>query len=152
MDTVAADAPATPDALLEFMRLIWAVDHELQSISKRMLTRLGLTVPQRMALLLIGRTPGILASDLAELLYLHPGTISGVVGRLESAGLIVREGDAEDARRIRLTLTPDGQTANRRHEGTFEAAVRRVLVTASTRDLAATDRVLTQLASQLRSS
>jgi DNA-binding IclR family transcriptional regulator len=52
-----------------------------------------------MALLLIGRKRGILAGELAEVLHLHPATISGIVGRLERAGLIVREDDAEDARR-----------------------------------------------------
>ena len=150
--TDGTDAPGASDALLAFMRLIWAVDHELQSVSKRMHTRLGLTVPQRMALLLIGRTPGLLAGDLAELLHLHPGTVSGVVARLESAGLIVRAGDAADARRIRLSLTSGGRTVNRRREGTFEAAVRRVLAASSVRDLAATERVLTRLAGELKSS
>jgi DNA-binding MarR family transcriptional regulator len=139
-------------SLLQFMQLIWAVDHELQSISKRMQSRLGLTVPQRMALLLIGGKRGILAGELAELLHLHPGTISGVVGRLESAGLIVREDDAQDARRIRLALTPAGHAANRRRAGTFEAAVRRVLAASSKSDLATAGRVLTRLAEALKSS
>jgi DNA-binding MarR family transcriptional regulator len=75
-----------------------------------------------------------------------------VVARLESAGLIVREGDASDARRIRLSLTLEGRTVNRRREGTFEAAVRRVLAASSGRDLAATGRVLTRLAAELKSS
>ena len=141
-----------PDSLLQFMRLIWAVDHELQSLSKRMQATLGLTVPQRMALLLIGRKRGILAGELAEVLHLHPGTISGVVGRLERAGLIVREDDAEDARRIRLALTPAGHGANRRRAGTFEAAVRRVLETTSRPDLATAGKVLTKLAEELRSA
>jgi DNA-binding MarR family transcriptional regulator len=140
----------TPDSTLQFMRLIWAVDHELQSISKRMQAHLGLTVPQRMALLLVGRKRGILASELAELLHLHPGTISGVVGRLEAAGLIVREDDAEDARRIRLALTPAGLAANRRRAGTFEAAVRRVLAASSKSELAIAGGVLTRLADELR--
>ena len=52
-------------------------------------TRLGLTIPQRMSLLLIGRTPGILASELAEVLHLHRGTVSGIVRRLEAAGYVV---------------------------------------------------------------
>jgi len=138
------------NAPLQFMRLIWAVDHELQSMSKRMQARLGLTVPQRMALLLIGRKRGILASELADLLHLHPGTISGVVGRLETAGLIVRKNDAADARRIRLALTPSGRAANRRRAGTFEAAVRRVLAASSRSDLAIAGRVLTRLADELR--
>src|SRR5262245_35732155 len=124
----------TTSAVLDFMRLIWAVDHELQSVSKRMEASLGLTVPQRMALLLIGPTPGMLATECASLLHLHPGTISGVVGRLETAGLVKRAGDASDGRRWRLTLTAAGRRANTRRSGTFEAAVRRALANSSAND------------------
>ena len=142
--------PAIDDPALDFMRLIWAVDHELQSVSKRMETALGLTVPQRMTLLLVGRRPGILAGEVAALLHLHPGTISGIVGRLESAGLVTRTGDAEDGRRLRLMLTADGRAANRRRTGTFEAAVRQMLASTRAGDVAAADRVLRRLANALR--
>src|SRR4051794_22020738 len=144
--------PATAgpdDPLLNFMRLIWAVDHQLQSVSKRMQSTLGLTVPQRMTLLLIGRKRGMLASEVAELLHLHPATISGIVRRLQRARLIVRTGDPDDARRIKLTLTPAGHAANRRRAGTFEAAVRRVLASTSATELDAAGRVLTRLAATL---
>ena len=78
------------DDVLRFMRLIWAVDHELERVSKRMESRLGLTIPQRLSLLLIGRSPGILASELAAILHLHRGTLSGVLRRLEKGGYIER--------------------------------------------------------------
>jgi DNA-binding MarR family transcriptional regulator len=91
-------------------------------------SRLGLTIPQRLSLLLIGRNPGILASELASVLHLHRGTLSGVVRRLEAAGYVERTVDARDARRAGLTLTASGRSVNRRRAGTFEDAVRRVLV------------------------
>jgi DNA-binding MarR family transcriptional regulator len=144
----AGDASADP--VLQFMRLIWAVDHQLQSVSKRMEVSLGLTVPQRMTLLFIGRHPGILASELATLLHLHPGTISGVVRRLETAGLVERTGDDEDARRMRLSLTDTGRAANRRRSGTFESVVRDLMTAAAPHDLDAAGRVLTDLATRLR--
>jgi MarR family transcriptional regulator, organic hydroperoxide resistance regulator len=40
--------------VLQFMQLLWAVDHGLQRASKGMLRRLGVTGPQRLALRLIG--------------------------------------------------------------------------------------------------
>lgn len=139
------------DDTLEFMRTIWAIDHELERVSKRMETRLGLTIPQRMSLLLIARQPGVLASDLAALLHLHRGTLSGIVGRLGAAGLIERTTDEGDARRIRLTLTPAGSAAVERRSGTFEAAVRRLLTTTPARDRRTTARVLAAFAAELRS-
>ena len=138
------------DDVLHFMRLIWAIDHELERVSKRMESRLGLTIPQRMSLLLIGRNPGILASELAAVLHLHRGTLSGVLRRLEAAGYITRTVDASDARRAGLTLTPAGRKVNRRRAGTFEDAVRRVLGATVAADRAAAEQVLARLAGELR--
>lgn len=132
------------------MRLIWAVDHELQSLSKRMQATIGLTVPQRMTLLLIGRQPGILASELATLLHLHQGTMSGIVQRLESAKYVTRVGDAGDARRMRLTLTARGRKANASRTGTYEAAVRRVLATTAPKEIDGAETLLMRLAQALR--
>ena len=140
------------DDVLHFMRLIWAIDHELERVSKRMEARLGLTIPQRMSLLLIGRSPGILASELADVLHLHRGTLSGVLRRLETAGYITRTIDATDARRAGLTLTTTGRRVNRRRAGTFEDAVRRVLVGTVASERGAAEHVLARLAGELRAT
>lgn len=140
----------TLDRVLEFMQVMWAVDHQLQSVSKNMKSTLGLTVPQRMSLLLIGRNPYISAGELAESLHLHPGTISGIVRRLEDAGFITRESDETDARRTRLVVTRRGRVVNRRRKGTFEDAVRRVLGASSSHDIEGAERVLGRLALQLQ--
>jgi DNA-binding MarR family transcriptional regulator len=138
-----------PDPILEFLRLMWAVDHELHRVSKRMIGRLGLTAPQRLAVRFIGREPGLTAGRLAELLHLDPGTVSGIVKRLERARLVGRERSAGDTRSFHLTLTAKGQTLNRRRKGTVEAAVRRTLDGMSAGDLAAMSRVLRTLAANL---
>jgi DNA-binding MarR family transcriptional regulator len=138
------------DDVLRFMRLIWAIDHELERVSKRMEARLGLTIPQRLALLLIGRNPGILASELASVLHLHRGTLSGVVRRLEAAGYVTRTVDAADARRAGLSLTAAGRRVNRRRAGTFEDAARRVLAATLPAERAAAEHVLARLGSELR--
>jgi MarR family transcriptional regulator, organic hydroperoxide resistance regulator len=147
-DTSARDIPL--DDVLRFMRLIWAIDHELERVSKRMEARLGLTIPQRLSLLLIGRNPGILASELAAVLHLHRGTLSGVLRRLETAGYITRTIDASDARRAGVTLTAAGRRVNRRRAGTFEDAVRRVLGSTLASERAAAEHVLARLAGELR--
>ena len=138
------------DDVLRFMRLIWAIDHELERVSKRMESRIGLTIPQRLALLLIGRNPGILASELASVLHLHRGTLSGVVRRLEAAGYVTRTVDARDARRAGLTLTAAGRTVNRRRAGTFEDAARRVLESIQPAERSAAEHVLARLGTELR--
>jgi len=140
------------DEVLGFMRLIWAVDHQLERVSKRMEAQLGLTIPQRLSLLLIGQRPGILASELAAILHLHRGTLTGVVRRLEEAGYVSRQPDPGDARRAGLTLTAAGRAMNRRRAGTFEGAVRSTLAATTAADRAATARVLAALDAELRSA
>ena len=140
-----------PDAddILRFMRLIWAVDHELERCSKRMEVTHGLTVGQRMTLLLIARDPDISAASLASLMHVHPGTMSGMLKRLESGGFIARNGHAADARRHVLSLTSKGAAANRLRRGTFEHAARNLLRTHPAGDIQAAERVLAGLAASL---
>ena len=143
-----APVPAD-DAALEFIRLLWKVDHELHSVSKRMISRFGLTAPQRLALRFIGREPGLTLGALAALLHLDPGTVTGIVQRLESSGFVERARAETDTRRMHLALTSKGQTLNRRHKGTVEGAVRRTLSAVTQSDSAAAARVLRQLAADL---
>jgi len=135
--------------VLEFMRLLWAVEHGLQKTSKRMARDLGLTGPQRLALRVIARFPGISAGDLAAQLRLHPSTITGVLFRLEKQRCIERRAHATDRRRARLFATPRGRQLNRRSTGTVESAVKQLLARVGTARLSVAGDVLTQLADAL---
>lgn len=138
-----------PDPVLEFIRQMWAVDHELQRVSKRMVRRIGLTAPQRLAVRFIGRHPGITLGTLSSLLHLHPGTVTGIVRHLEGEGLVTQTRDAADTRRRHLSLSPRGRRLNRRRTGTVEAAVRRAVAAMSQDELAAASRMLGLLAESL---
>ncbi len=109
------------------MRLLWALDHGLQRRSKRMEVELGVTGLQRIVLRLVGRYPEIAAGRIAELVHLHPSTLTGVLRRLVQRGFIRRAPDPEDARRSRFDLLPAGQAIDAMQAGTVEAAVRRPL-------------------------
>ena len=50
-------------AVLEFMRSLWGVNHALESRSRRMKVRYGVTGPERMVVRLVGRFPGISAGE-----------------------------------------------------------------------------------------
>ena len=113
--------------VLGFMQLLWAIDHALQSISKRMRATVGVTGPQRLVLRLVAHYDRPSPGALAEALRVHPSSLTGVLRRLERAGLIRRARDPEDGRRALVSLTPKGQRLNDRQEGTAESAVRRAL-------------------------
>jgi DNA-binding MarR family transcriptional regulator len=135
--------------VLEFMRLLWGVDHALNSTSKRMETTLGITGPQRLALRIIGRSPGIAAGVLADILHVHPSTLTGVLQRLEARGAIERQTDPSDRRRATFMLTTRGRELNDARSGTVEAAVRRALNDCADDDVAATRRMLSTLTREL---
>ena len=113
--------------VLEFMRALWALDHALQSASKRMEAALGVTAPQRTLVRIVGRFPGISAGEAAAILHVHPSTLTGVLKRLEGRGLVTRRADPRDGRRALLALTARGRELDRLRSGTVEAVVRRVL-------------------------
>jgi MarR family transcriptional regulator, organic hydroperoxide resistance regulator len=120
-------APPKLGAVLDFMRLIWGLDHALHRMSKGMKSRVGVTGPQRLAIRLIARFPGIPAGQLAELLYVHPSTLTGILKRLERQGLIRRRPDPRDGRRAFLGITEKGRHIDNATTGTVEAAVKRVI-------------------------
>jgi DNA-binding MarR family transcriptional regulator len=134
---------------IDFLRLIWAVDHALQRRSKAMAAMLGITGPQRLVIRIIGRFPSLHARQLADILHLHPSSLTAVLKRLERRGLVRRWSDERDRRRSLLGLTRRGQALNRETPGTIEAAVQRVLTTTTRADLDRTRTVLGELAREL---
>lgn len=127
---------------LDFMRLLWALDHGLQATSKRMLATMGVTGPQRTAVRIIGRFPGISAGRLARILHIHPSTLTGVLARLESRRLVTRWPDPKDARRALFGLTASGRALNEMRTGTVESALARALAHVPDAQLRATEEVL----------
>jgi DNA-binding MarR family transcriptional regulator len=151
--SVSLRLPETPARRLgrglEFMRRLWAVDHELQSTSKWMEARLGVTGPQRLVIRMIGCFPGISAGALAEMLHVHPSTLTGVLRRLDDRGAIRRSSDPRDSRRALFWLTARGRRVDRLRSGTVEAAITRALAHASPRTLAAARGLLEHVAFEL---
>ena len=131
------------------MRLLWALTHELESASKRMHAELGVTGPQRLVLRIVGHRGRISAGDLAEVLHIHPSSLTGMLRRLEAAELLRRESDPFDRRRALLELTRRGMRLNEQRKGTIEAAVAKTLSKMSKERVAATKFLLKALAAAL---
>ena len=53
-------------------------------------------------------------SALGERLALDSGTLTPLLKRMEAAGWVVRERDADDERRVRVRLTPSGRALRQR--------------------------------------
>jgi len=135
--------------VLDFMRLIWAVDHALQKTSKRMRSSIGVTGPQRLVIRIVARFPGLPAGQVARLLHVHPSTLTGILKRLERQGLIRRRQDPKDHRRASLGITEKGRRIDAAGAGTVEAAVERVISRSPRAKLESARDLLVELASAL---
>ena len=149
MNRARAKTIAMLSPTLDFMRLLWSVDHALATRSKRMAKGHGITGVERLVVRALGHMPGASPGEIAELLHLHPSTLTDVFRRLCDRKIIVREKDPSDARRARLALTVRGRAVDRLDGGTVEAAVRRALRRLDPLDVEASRRVLRTLADEL---
>lgn len=134
---------------LQFMQQLWELSHALEVRSKRMGRTIGVTGPQRLVIRVVGQTPGITARDLAQVLGIHPSTLTGILGRLERNDFLARASDPEDRRRARFRLTAQGRAIDRNRSGTVEAAVRRALVRAEPAMIAKSAAMLRLLVAEL---
>jgi len=139
----------TLDPILDFMRLLWSVEHGLQRMSKKMENELGITGPQRLVLRVVGQFPGLSASELAHIVRLHPSTITGILQRLVSRGWLERRRDPADTRRVQLRLKPHAVSYTRTTRGTVEREVRLALKAVGAENVASARAVLTAIAERL---
>jgi DNA-binding MarR family transcriptional regulator len=137
------------DPVLDFMRLLWSIEHGLQRMSKRMENESGITGPQRLVLRVVNRFPGLSASELAHIVRLHPSTITGVLQRLVSRGLLERQRDPSDTRRARLRLKPKASKHTHSSGATVERAVTEALEHVGPSNVRAARRVLKEIAERL---
>lgn len=134
------------------MQLVWAVTHGLESASKRMHAELGITGPQRLVLRIVGHQGRISAGALADVLHIHPSSLTGMLQRLEQAELIRRESDPFDRRRALLELTKRGTRLNDERAGTIEASIADALARMSKDKLAGAKAVLKAIAGSLEAA
>jgi DNA-binding MarR family transcriptional regulator len=135
-------APVKLGTVLDFMRLLWEMNHELESLSKRLVGSVGVTGPQRLVVRIVGRRPAIAAGALAGILHMHPSTLTGILERLVQRGVLERKRDPEDGRRVLLSLTGRGRRVDALRRGTVEVAIGRALRRFSDRQLGAAAEVL----------
>ena len=74
-----------------------------------MLAPLGLTHPQYLVMLVLWGAEPLSLSELSRRIELDPATLSRLLKRLETAGLVRRDRDPKDERALAVALTPRGR-------------------------------------------
>jgi DNA-binding MarR family transcriptional regulator len=105
----------------------------------------GVTPVQYAALQTVGNHPGIDQRTLARTIGLDTSTIAGVIDRLESRGLLVRNASPEDRRVRQLTLTDAARQLLTEVAPSMLKAQKLILAPLSSEDQAEFTRMLRQL-------
>ncbi|WP_063001888.1 MarR family winged helix-turn-helix transcriptional regulator [Nocardia mikamii] len=113
------------------------------TVYRPLLEPLGLTHPQYLVMLALWGEAPMSVKAIAEAIQLDSATLSPLLKRLESAGLITRRRDPRDERTLLIDLTEAGWALRRRAEQIPPAVVRRLGV--SLADLEELREVLTRV-------
>lgn len=114
----ATDRPSPPHLLLDnqVCFALYSTSLAMTKLYKPLLDAIGLTYPQYLVMLVLWEQDSPTVSDLGERLFLDSGTLTPLLKRLEASGLLERQRDPQDERRVRITLTPEGRALRERAE------------------------------------
>jgi len=93
---------------------VYSTAHAFNRVYKPVLDALKLTYPQYLVMLGLWERDGVTVKQIGELIHLDSGTLTPLLKRLESAGLVRRARDAADERQVRISLTPKGAALRER--------------------------------------
>ena len=119
---------------------LYAASLAMTKTYKPLLAPLGLTYPQYLAMLVLWEGDGISVSQLGERLTLDSGTLTPLLKRLGTLGLLQRQRDVADERRVLLQLSPAGRNLR-----TAALAVSRAIACATACDLQQITALISQL-------
>jgi DNA-binding MarR family transcriptional regulator len=88
--------------------LVSQAQHRLRKATDSALEPLGISTSQLPVLFLLEKNPGAMLKDVSEALRINASAITGLIDRMEAAGLVRRNPSDEDERAVHLFATPSG--------------------------------------------
>jgi len=95
---------------------LYAAARAIMQSYQPFLSKLGLTYPQYLVMMVLWETDGLSVKALGERLYLDSGTLTPLLKRLEEGGLVRRARAGHDERVVELFLTAEGKRLKKRAE------------------------------------
>ena len=115
--SAAAASPASPRLDAQLCFALYSAQLAMGKIYRKLLSDLGLTYPQYLVMLVLWEADGMTVTALGERLYLDSATLTPLLKRLQSMGLLRRDRAANDQRQVRVTLTQTGSDLRGRAAG-----------------------------------
>jgi DNA-binding MarR family transcriptional regulator len=101
------EAPRTLNGQLCFA--LYSANLAMGKLYRQLLADLELTYPQYLVMLVLWEGDGITVSELGERLFLDSATLTPLLKRLQTAGLVQRTRGTRDERQVIVTLTDEGR-------------------------------------------
>lgn len=113
--------------------------------SKRAKMQAGLTGPQLWTIKIISENAPLRVCDLAALMFVRPGTIVGILDRLEKKGLVTRIRSLQDRRVVMIELSLRGKELVAAAPGVIQGELIRGLLTLPEEELLDIDASMAKL-------
>ncbi|WP_339164247.1 MarR family transcriptional regulator [Siminovitchia sp. FSL W7-1587] len=129
----------------KFRYLILAAQRQGNKILMELLREIGVTPSQAEVIRILGEKEFLTLKELGQLLICEDGSPSRLVERMVKEGLIRREKDKNDARFIRMTLSPLGKEKHLLITKAEEQMYRKMTQLYTTKEIELANRVLSKL-------
>jgi len=119
------ESPIPTNALLHLDQqmcfALYSANLALHKVYRKLLGELDLTYPQYLVMLVLWQRDDVIVSEIGEKLFLDSATLTPLLKRLETAGLLVRNRAKSDERQVIITLTDAGKALKEKAKGIPEA-------------------------------
>lgn len=88
---------------------LYACSREIIKQYKPFLDKIGLTYTQYITMMVLWDKKTINVKALGDILYLDSGTLTPLLKKLETKGLVTRQRSSEDERNLIVTITENGE-------------------------------------------
>jgi DNA-binding MarR family transcriptional regulator len=86
----------------------------MNKVYRKLLRALGVTYPQYLVLLVLWERDSLTVSEIGEHLFLDSTTLTPLLKRMETLGVLVRNRAKSDERQVIISLTDQGRELKRR--------------------------------------
>ena len=105
--TLAANSTPRLDAQLCFA--LYSAGLAMNKVYRKLLKSLDLTYPQYLVMMVLWEDESLSVSEIGERLFLDSATLTPLLKRLETAGLVTRVRSRDDERQVVISLTARGK-------------------------------------------
>ncbi|MBD3257846.1 MarR family transcriptional regulator [candidate division GN15 bacterium] len=108
---LSTQAPQVPQERfdLQILQSIRRIMRAVDIYSRKLRSQYELTAPQLICLGTVVERGPLTVSEIAEMVFLSPSTVVGILDRLETRGLVQRERDTVDRRVVNILATAAGK-------------------------------------------